>query len=140
VTRYWINTVSRDHLLNGVEGGFTQVQHGSRSGLRRLAKGDLIVFYSPRTAFEGGDPLQAFTALAEVSDEAPYQMVMTRDFRPWRRNVRFLPAGEAPIAPLIEPLEFIRDKRRWGFPFRRGLFEIGEADFGRIADAMGMAR
>ena len=119
--RYWINTVSRDHLLNGFEGGFTKAQHGSRSGLRRLAKGDLIAFYSPRTAFDGGEPLQAFTAIAEVIDEAPYQV-------------------EAPISPLIERLEFIPDKRRWGFPFRRGLFEISEADFHRIADAMGMTR
>jgi hypothetical protein len=28
------------------------------------------------------------------------------------------------------------DKRRWGFVFRRGLFQIGEADFRRIAAAM----
>ncbi len=61
---------------------------------------------------------------------------MTETFHPWRRRVDFLPCEEAPIIDLIEQLDLIRDKRRWGFVFRRGLFEIGEADFSRIARAM----
>src|SRR5438132_735146 len=40
--RYWINTVSRAHVLTGVGGGFTQANHGRATGLRRLAFGDLI--------------------------------------------------------------------------------------------------
>jgi hypothetical protein len=46
--RYWINTVSRDHVQTGVEGGFTQADHGKRTRLKRLERGDRIVFYSPR--------------------------------------------------------------------------------------------
>jgi hypothetical protein len=61
---------------------------------------------------------------------------MRPDFHPWRRLVEPIPSTEAPIAPLIEELTFIRDKRRWGFVFRRGMFEIGEDDFSRIARAM----
>jgi hypothetical protein len=45
-------------------------------------------------------------------------------------------AVEAPIAPLIGSLDFIPDKKRWGFPFRRGILTIGAADFARIAAAM----
>jgi hypothetical protein len=29
-------------------------------------KGDWIIFYSPKTSFENGEPLQAFTALAKL--------------------------------------------------------------------------
>ena len=29
------------------------------------------------------------------------------------------------------------DKKRWGFPFRQSLFEVSQADFHRIAQAMG---
>jgi hypothetical protein len=134
--RYWVNTVSRSHVQNGVAGGFTQADHGKNSRLKRLSKGDGIVFYSPRTEFQAGEPLQHFTAIGEIVDEAPYQVEMTADFHPWRRRVTFLPSVEAPIHPLIEQLEFIRNKKIWGFIFRRGLFEIGESDFNAIARAM----
>jgi hypothetical protein len=122
--RYWINTVSRDHVQTGVQGGFTQADHGKQSRLKRLGRGDRIVFYSPRTE-------RKFTAIGEVTDESPYEAETG-----WRRSMRFFPAEDAPIQPLIEQLEFITNKKSWGFPFRRGLFEIGEADFTAIARAM----
>ena len=134
--KHWINTVSRDHVRMGVKGGFTQAGHGKSSGLKRLAKGDLIAFYSPRTAYPDGDPLRAFTALGRVADDEPYQASMSAAFHPWRRRVAFVRVAQAPIEPLIDALDFIPDKKRWGFPFRRGLFEIGAADFRRIAKAM----
>jgi hypothetical protein len=134
--RYWINVVSREHVLLGVAGGFTQADHGRATRLKLLAKGDGIVFYSPRTAFEGGQPLKAFSAIGRIADEKPFQVVMTPSFRPWRRRVEFADCVEAPIQPLIEQLAFIKDKTHWGFPFRRGLFEIDRADFAYIAKAM----
>ena len=134
--RYWVNTVSREHVLIGAKGGFTQADHGRQTRLKHLGKGDLLVFYSPRTEFRGGEPLQAFTAIGRIADEEPFQVEMTPGFRPWRRRMRFLPSREAPIEPLIATLDFIKDKKRWGFPFRRGLFEVGREDFQRIAKAM----
>jgi EVE domain len=135
--KYWINTISREHVQIGRQGGFTQADHGKKTRLSRLAKGDRIVFYSPRTAFRGGEALQRFTAVCEVADETPYQVEVSAGFRPWRRRVTFFACDEAPIAPLIGELSFIANKERWGFPFRRGLFEIGEADFETIVRAMG---
>lgn len=134
--KYWINTVSRDHVRVGVEGGFTQANHGRPTGLRRLARGDLVAFYSPRTQYPDGEPLQRFTALGRVVDDAPYQAEMTPAFHPWRRRVQFLECAEAPIHDLIGQLSFTRDRTRWGFAFRRGLFEIAAEDFERIARAM----
>ncbi|HSY50684.1 MAG TPA: EVE domain-containing protein [Thermoanaerobaculia bacterium] len=135
--RYWVNTVSRDHVQRGVAGGFTQAGHGSNAGLKRMAKGDRIVFYSPRTTFPDGEPLRCFTALGEIADDGPYQVEMTPDFHPWRRQVRFAVSEEVPIQSLIESLNFIPNKKRWGYVFRRGLFEIGAEDFQKIARAMG---
>jgi hypothetical protein len=134
--RYWINTVSREHVHLGISGGFTQADHGSRTRLKRLAKGDLIAFYSPRTRFEGGEPLRSFTAIGRIEDDEPFEVEMSPGFRPWRRRVEFFDGVEAPIQPLIERLAFIKDKSRWGFPFRRGLFEVERADFVVIAEAM----
>lgn len=134
--RYWVNTVSLAHVQRGVEGGFTQADHGRATRLKRLSRGDWLVFYSPRTDFRAGEPLQQFTALGRIADDAPYQVEMTPDFHPWRRAVEFSPCQAAPIQPLIESLSFISDKRGWGFTFRRGLFEIGAEDFERIAQAL----
>ena len=134
--RYWINTVSRDHVRLGVEGGFTQANHGRPTTLRRLARGDLVAFYSPRTSYPDGAPLQCFTAVGCVLDDAPYQAEMTPTFVPWRRRMQFLPCQEAPIQELLGQLTFIKDKTRWGLPFRRGLFEISAADFACVAQAV----
>ena len=136
VTRYWINTISRDHVEIGVQGGFTQANHGRATTTRQLARGDLVAFYSPRTSYPDGEPLQRFTALGRVEDDTPYQVEMTPDFHPWRRRMRFLPCEQTPIQPLLDELAFITDKKRWGYPFRRGLFQIGSDDFGCIARAM----
>jgi hypothetical protein len=133
---FWINTVSRDHVAAGVAGGFTQANHGRPTSLRRVRRGDLIAFYSPRTSYPDGERLQAFTAIVHVTDDEPFQVEMRDDFHPWRRAIDPIPASETPIGPLIDELNCIPDKRRWGLPFRRGLFEIRRDDFQRIARAM----
>jgi hypothetical protein len=134
--KYWINTISLDHVLRGVENGFTQAGHGSEKGLGKLEKGDMIVFYSPKTAFDGGEPLQSFTAMGEVIDDEPYQVEMTKDFHPFRRNLKFNHIKETSIRPLIDELSFIKDKQHWGYMFRFGLFQIPKSDFDVIAKSI----
>jgi EVE domain-containing protein len=134
--RYWINTVSRDHVRRGVEGGFTQANHGRAAGLRNAGNGDYIAFYSPRDEFQHGETVQSFTAIARVTDDAPYQETASTGAETWRRHVEYLPGTEAPIRPLLPDLGFIRNKESWGVVFRRGFFEIEAADFERIAGAM----
>jgi hypothetical protein len=136
----WINTVSREHVRRGVAGGFTQANHGKPDLLRKLERDDRIAFYSPRTDYPDGPALQTFTALGRVVDDEPYQVQMTPDFHPFRRNVEFVECIETLIRPLIERLEFILDKKRWGFRFRFGLFRIPERDFEIIRAVMTQAR
>lgn len=133
---YWINTVSRGHVLRGVAGGFTQANHGKPHMLRRMSRGDWIAFYSPRTDYPGGPALQAFTAIGRVSDDEVYQEDFDPQFQPWRRRVDFLPSAETPIKPLLDHLGFIVDTSRWGYRFRVGVFEIDEHDFDVIRTAM----
>jgi hypothetical protein len=129
----WINTVSRDHVERGVRGRFTQATHGRPHMLRKMARGDWIVFYSPKKAYPDGEALQAFTAIGQVADDEPYQ---APGEEPWRRNVDFLNCVETPIRPLIEHLDFIEDKTRWGFKFRAGVFKIDDHDLEVIRSAM----
>jgi len=130
---YWINTVSADHVQRGVAGGFTQANHGKPHMLRKMARGDWIIFYSPKTAFEHGEPLQAFTAIGRVTDDEPYQ---EQPADPWRRAMEFLPCTATPIRPLLDRLEFVVDPQRWGYKFRFGVFRIEEPDFLLIRAAM----
>lgn len=134
--RCWINTVSREHVTNGIAGDFTQADHGKNTRLERLERGDLIACCSPRTKMRGGDQLRACAAIGRIADNEPHQVEMTPDFHPWRRRVEFLEATEAPIVPLIDQLDFIQNKRQWGFPFRRGRFEVERPHLDRIAAAM----
>jgi hypothetical protein len=130
----WINTVSRDHVERGVRGRFTQANHGKPAALRRMAHGDWIIFYSPKTAYPKGEPLQAFTAIGQVADDEAYQA--EAESGPWRRNVDFLECTETPIRPLLEQLDFVENPARWGYKFRFGVFTIDDHDFEVIRSAM----
>lgn len=135
-SRYWIGVASRDHVTRGVEGGFCQLCHGKSNPLKRLSPGDWIVYYSPRTAINAGEPVQAFTAIGQVLEGEPYRFDLGNEFIPYRRDVQFVAAQEALIRPLLDQLSFIRNKQSWGYVFRFGLLEIPECDFQRIAAAM----
>ncbi len=133
---YWVNTVSNDHVQQGIAGGFTQANHGSPRNLKRLRRGDWLVFYSPKTAFKQGKPLQQFTAIGQIIDDVVYQVEMRPDFHPFRRAMAFYPSRPSAIRPLIPALDFLPDKQRWGLPFRRGMFQIGRDNFLLIAHQM----
>ena len=131
--RYWIIVASQEHVMLGVSGGFAQAGHGKRPGLERMHAGDSLVYYSPKVTYEGNEPLHAFTALGDVSDEEIVQVEMSPDFKSFRRKVKYRYTGEIKIEPLIEQLGFIRNKKSWGYAFRFGLLEIGKDDFDLIA-------
>jgi hypothetical protein len=134
--RFWINTVSLDHVEGAIEGGFTQANHGSGRRLSRLQAGDMMIFYSPRTALQGGAPVRQFTALATITGAEPYQATVSETFQPWRQAVRFHRCDRVEAKPLVARLTFIKDPDHWGLPFRRGLFSIPEEDFATIRAAM----
>ena len=136
MTRYWVGVVSRDHVLLAVRGGFCQLNHGKEAPMKRLAPGDRILYYSPRTRMEAGEPLQAFTAIGEVLAGAPYQVEQSERFRPFRRDVRYFDACDAPIRPLLPQLSFTTGKASWGQVMRRGTFRIEADDYQVIAEAM----
>ncbi len=134
--RYWILVASREHVMLGVAGGFAQAGHGKRAGLARMHAGDWII-YSPKEVYGGDEPLHAFTALGEVTDDEIVQVEMSPDFKPFRRNVKYRLTGTVKIEPLIQDLTFIRNKKAWGSAFRFGLREIPKEDFDRIERAFG---
>lgn len=135
-TRYWIGVVSLSHVQRGVKGGFAQLCHGKAAPLRRMNVGDWLVYYSPKTDMDSGDPLQSFTAIGKVVGDLVYEYQMTPDFVPYRRDIEYLKCRATAIQPLIPKLSFIKDPQRWGYPFRTGHIEMTKDDFDLIARAM----
>lgn len=133
---YWIAVASKEHVMRGVKGGFAQVCHGKEGPLKLMSPSDWIIYYSPTLKFGEKEPCKAFTAIGQIAKGDPYLFQMSEDFIPYRRDVHFFPAKEISILPLIDSLIFIKDKKKWGFPFRRGCFSIPEADFILIAKQM----
>lgn len=134
--KYWIAVASAEHVRLGRELGFMQVCHGKGAPLKRLQAGDQVVYYSPVEVFGGKQACQSFTAIGEVVARAPYQVSMSDDFQPFRRDVRWFDAQAASIRPLLETLDFSRGKRNWAYPLRFGLIEISGNDMELIAAAM----
>jgi hypothetical protein len=132
----WIAVASAEHVAIGRAGGFMQVGHGKGAPLKRLHAGDRIVYYSPVRVFGGKDACQAFTAIGAVRDERVYQGVMADGFEPFRRDVDWLAADEAPIRPLLDTLSFSAGKSNWGYAFRVGLLKVSADDMALIANAM----
>jgi hypothetical protein len=66
----------------------------------------------------------------------PYAFDMGGGFVPFRRDVAYVSAQEAPIAPLLDHFEFVEDRMRWGYKFRFGLFDVSDHDMKLIANAM----
>jgi hypothetical protein len=146
-------------------GGYMQVCHGKCAPLKRVSPGDRVAYYSPR--FLGSEPkfavpsahpegavrrtaaklvpdpnnlkdkCQSFVSIGLVQQGQPYAFDMGGGFVPYRRDVAYVPAHEAPIAPLLDLLEFVDDRQRWGYKFRFGLFEVNDHDMRLIAQAMG---
>jgi EVE domain len=136
--RDWIGVASAEHVRHGLRIGIMQLCHGKASPLRRLRSGDRIAYYSPTATFRGKDKLQAFTALGILRAGEPYQFDMGGGFCPYRRDVDWFETQDAPIAPLLDALDFTAGKCNWGYQFRFGLFAISERDMARIARAMGV--
>jgi hypothetical protein len=135
-TKYWVAAVSKEHTMRGVAGSFMQVCHGKQTPLKRMKKGDYLIVYSSKITMEGNEKCQAFTAIGRVKDDDVYQFQMTENFKPFRRNIDFLDCHESSIVPLINDLEFIPNKKSWGYPFRFGFLEINEKDFNLISSKM----
>ncbi len=135
-TRYWIIVASKDHVKTGVSDGIAQTCHGKASPLKRMRKGDFIIYYSGKQTQAGGEVCQEFTAIGKVMDEEIYEFRVSDEFRPFRRNIEFLPSREVSILPLIPELTFILNKKSWGNPLRYGFLEIQQQDFKRISSQM----
>lgn len=135
-TKYWIIVASKDHVKSALEQGIAQACHGKVSPLKRMRKGDFIIYYSGKQTMGRPEICQKFTGIGKVMDDEIYQFQVSEDFCPSRLNIEFFPGEDISILPLIPGLSFIHDKKNWGYPFRFGLIEIDRHDFELISSQM----
>lgn len=133
---YYIIVSSKDHVNVGVEKGFAQAGHGKKSRLAKLKKKDWIIYYSSKDKIENGRAYQKFTAAGQVEDNEPYQVNVSPEFKPWRRNINYYPVKELDIHPLLDKLSFITNRKRWGLHFVSGFIKIEKSDFELIFQNM----
>jgi len=129
--RYWVATVNLDAVLLGLAGGFLPGGHGRDTVLRRPARGDGVVCYSPRAEHGAKRALQQLTAQGTFVDDEPHRVAGA-----WRRSVDHEEARAVPIRPLLPMLGFVTDEQRWSLPFRSGLVEVTAGDHGVLAGAL----
>ena len=134
--KYWIIVASKDHVKTGIAEGIAQACHGKATPLKRMKKGDYVIYYSAKQTLEKPDKCQEFTALGKVLDNEIYQFQVSEDFYPSRRKIEFSQCKDISILPLINDLQFIQNKKSWGYPFRFGFFEINKHDFELISSQM----
>ncbi len=113
-----------------------QVCQGKRAPLARVQPSDQVAYYTPTVTLGGKDKLQSSVSIGVVQAIEPYSFDMGGGFVPFRRDVKYIKAIEAPIAPLLDEFEFVEDMQRWGYKFRLGLLKINYHDMRLIAQAM----
>jgi tyrosyl-tRNA synthetase len=134
--KYWVIVASKDHVKNGLAEGIAQACHGKASPLKRMRKNDFILYYSGKQTLHNPQLCQQFTAIGKVADDEIHQLHVSEGFCPSRRNIEFMPSKDVYILPLIDELNFIQNKKSWGYPFRFGFFEIQQQDFDLISSKM----
>jgi hypothetical protein len=135
-TKYWIISASKDHVKSALMQGIAQTCHGKASPLKRMRKDDIVIFYSGKQTLGKPQACQQFTGIGRLMDDKIYQFEASEEFCPSRRKAEFFPSEDTSILPLIPGLNFIQDKKNWGYPFRFGLFEIDQHDFELISSQM----
>lgn len=135
-TKFWVVATSRDHALDGAREGIVQINHGKEGRLKRMSAGDKVLFYAGKKIYGQKEICQCFVALAVLTDDTIFQYEVSADFKPYRRKATYLKVMECAIRPLIDRLDFIKNKEKWGFVFRTGSFEINKHDFDLIKSHM----
>lgn len=133
--RYFIGVVHLKQVEAARRGGFVAFSHGRRSAVETLDPGDRVIYYAPKSDFDG-DPVQAFVAHAEITgDGAEERQFPGTGFTAATRAARYDGVTRTPVRPLLEDLSFVKNPKYWGMAFRNGKFEIGSEDYARISGA-----
>lgn len=130
----WLGVVSAAHVRWGIELGIAQINHGKKAPLARMRPGDTLIYYSPVERHGDKSPLRHFTALGTISNDLIWQ-ADEGDFRPYRRQVDYLPLRPVPLQQIRDRLH-LTARPNWGYQLRLGLVRLDEHDTAIIRESM----
>lgn len=116
--RTWVLVASLEHARRGVSDGFIMANHGKRAPLARMATGDHVFIYSPKTTYPQGDPLRAITIVGTVTGAGPEPSPVIEGG--FRRAARLREITPIPLVKLRDHLPVSR--------LRFGCFELPAQD------------
>ncbi|MEE4199953.1 hypothetical protein [Erythrobacter sp.] len=136
--RYYLYAASLDHSMDAQERSICFL--GTSEDVAADADdGDGVVIYTPTTEYKRGESVQKFTAIGRITGDDIVSDPIDSG-RLYARCVDYrVSARDADVRPLLEKLEFVGDADNWGVYFRNPKREIPEADWCRIAEAMGLS-
>jgi EVE domain len=138
--KYWIGVACLNHIQRGAELGMFGIGHGKRQPLEPMAPGDKIVFYAPKidhTKTDKANISQKFKGFGTLLDQPIFSEEIAGACVFGRKILFDRIDQAAPIQPLIDQLDFILNKAKWGFPFLRGYVEISQKDWDLIVSQLG---
>lgn len=137
--KYWLVVASVEHVNQSIKEGYCQLVNGKEVPLRKMKKGDGLIYYSSTISLKNKTAVKAFTAIGFIADDVIYTYDMTNYFYPHRRKVNFLKNSQkVAIEELQLFLQFVDNNLRYSYKFRQGHLEITEFDFKLIAFRMGI--
>lgn len=142
--RYFLITISRDNLEATIKHNLIGLPAKCKNSIQMLKDGDTIVFYisKKRVGYSGrNDSVCDFGPIAKITgppffDEKPIWKSRTPENYPWRMNISIVLNKRVNARALIDDLNFIRNKHRWGLYFIHSIRSIMEEDYHTISKAL----
>lgn len=145
--KYYLLTASRDHIETGIQGGFIQQRQPHR--LEKMRKDDKLVLYASKETFGATKQCRKLLGIATATDdecdrlsykdmteslgiktEEEASAMCSSTLVYFRKKMQFQVLPEpADIRPLLPKLEFVKNKKSWGFYFMSGFREIAKEDY-----------
>jgi predicted RNA-binding protein len=140
-SNYWVYPITEDSLKICLELGIIGAKGNNAYRLKKWKPGDLIIFYVSRERFDSQRPVRKFCAIAECigysfnSAENIFPDSKTEEY-PTRIKIKALSNKKCEIKPLIEQLDFIKNKKNYGSAFISGTRNVSAKDFNIIRESM----
>lgn len=139
----WIYVYTKKQADECIKFGFLQATSRKKSFLQKLSLGDEVILYCGSEDIGKKSSIQSFLAIGKVTENSLYEffpdfvsfkkdgeVFMKKTQEPFFRiKMEFYLQAEVKIKPIIEDLEFIKNKEKWGVTFLNYQIQISEKDF-----------
>jgi predicted RNA-binding protein len=129
--RYFIFVTSREHVNELEKKNVVQAMQEWK--MNKLLKGDKIIIYASKKAFEDNTSYKMFTSFGTIQDDEHKKKTMTykgKKLTYFQKPVKYHKTkSEVDIYPLLKKLKFVKKSKSWGLYLISGFREIYKEDY-----------